>query len=1482
MRFIIPILLLLTFSRPALAEGPAVPTADSSDIKLDINTALSVFKELDGNDNYTDNLTEQSLTKLPVGEKRTLNNVSYTVGITQVKFYPQYAEFTAFLRIKIPQGTSGTTKDLFFGAHGIKLTYKGGIIGDAMLGLLGDVDIDLGGKKAILTLKGAFDKNNNMINGGVPVTYASIDCNGFKELSINADVTFSRDILLPDSSGTPGAGQVKASFSTKASDWNDILVNISLPAFQVTGLSDFSFKVGRAIFDFSDVRNDDNTQFPAKYSEQYLLPGSPQLWRGVYISDMVVTLPKLFNRGDSTKRLTLEGKNMLIDDQGFTGIVSGENLITLDEGKAGSWPISIDKFTLDIMAGKLQGAGFGGNIKLPVDDKTKLKYDALISPGNEYLLTVKPTDTLSFGLFRADDVKLYPNSSISLDVKDGKFLPKAILHGKMTINASLKKDAPTSDSGLAKMPAIEFRGLQLQTVSPKITIESMGYDGVIKFGNFPASINKIEVAASNDEARLSFGISVQLMGDGLKGDAGLSVIGKLANNKGLESWKYDRIKLDSLGINFNKGGVIINGHIYVFEDDPTYGKGFAGDISMTLEKLSLKVSAKAVFGRMSNPDYRYWYADAYANLGAAGIPIFAGLKINGLGGGAYERMKLAGKATAKSGIGVTPSGYLYVPDATTSFGLKAIVGFASQDGKAVNGHLTLEMAFSTSGGLRYIHFDGSAKFAKDLPVDQFKQLGDKMERLQKTAEAGKADYAADQKKEASEAAITANAALDLDFENSSLHGVFEVYLNAGVLKGAGTDNMAGQVVMHYEPGSWYIYMGKPDNRIGVKFGIGAMSLQVGAYLMVGSEVPGSPPPPQVVADILGVELSELDYMRDLNALGNGSGFAFGANISLNTGDLTFLIFYAKFEAGLGFDMMLKDYGEAQCKDGDGPIGINGWYANGQAYAYFQGDIGLTFKMFKKEKKVNILKIGAAVLLQAKLPNPAWFRGYVGGYYSVLGGMIKGKCNFKVTIGKECELVNGNPLGDIQVIADLTPKEGTADVDVFAAPQAAFNMAVGRELEMQDDEGNTIRYRISLDKFALTNNGANVPGSLQWNSDRNGVAFYSSEVLPSKVTVKAAVTVSFEEYKGGTWRTVMTNGERTVETKEISFVTGEAPESIPNSNIQYAYPVLDQAHYYPGETKSSYVQLKRGQSYLFDKTTGWKQALRIKDAGGTAQTPAWNYDTTAKRITWTMPTLNNKQQYTFEIVNLPPAAAGTSQQVAESYTATTGDDGNSTEVRNNAVSGTLTNSGAEEKVILTYGYTTSAYNTFAAKINASSVTQVIREPIYSPDVHALQVFTAPTEIFDAQELTGSAYTDNVPMVKGIAQFDNDAYFKNTINPMIYSRYPYNGWVTLPRDSGQSIVPEWAIYPVESYLLYPDNSRLPFRYHLPKQYKTDLVTIQKQLAEKAIYTKLPDDYQTLINTMFIRMQQGNYKMKLIYVLPGGTTGSSAVVDMYNSTL
>lgn len=49
----------------------------------------------------------------------------------------------------------------------------------------------------MINLKGSAGLSESGYQSSEPFTYARIDCKGFKELSIAADVVFSRDILIP-------------------------------------------------------------------------------------------------------------------------------------------------------------------------------------------------------------------------------------------------------------------------------------------------------------------------------------------------------------------------------------------------------------------------------------------------------------------------------------------------------------------------------------------------------------------------------------------------------------------------------------------------------------------------------------------------------------------------------------------------------------------------------------------------------------------------------------------------------------------------------------------------------------------------------------------------------------------------------------------------------------------------------------------------------------------------------------------------------------------------------------------------------------------------------------------------------------------------------------------------------------------------------------------------------------------------------------
>ncbi|NJO88738.1 MAG: hypothetical protein HC831_07045 [Chloroflexia bacterium] len=178
-----------------------------------------------------------------------------------------------------------------------------------------------------------------------------------------------------------------------------------------------------------------------------------------------------------------------------------------------------------------------------------------------------------------------------------------------------------------------------------------------------------------------------------------------------------------------------------------------------------------------------------------------------------------------------------------------------------------------------------------------------------------------------------------------------------------------------------------------------------------------------------------------------------------------------------------------------------------------------------------MKVGAAAVLQAKLPNPFWMRGIVGGRYSILGGLVSGNCRFEFELGEECEIIGGgSPVQAIQVISEATPGDGATDVNVFNAAQAIFNMPIDKTFQLQDLDGKNISFKIQLDHFRVKDGSQILQGDLEWNAEKDVVAFNSFEILPPEKKLTLEVQVSFKEKKNGSWVIVTDNGKLELQGK----------------------------------------------------------------------------------------------------------------------------------------------------------------------------------------------------------------------------------------------------------------------------------------------------------------------------------------------------------------
>lgn len=857
----------------------------------------------------------------------------------------------------------------------------------------------------------------------------------------------------------------------------------------------------------------------------------------------------------------------------------------------------------------------------------------------------------------------------------------------------------------------------------------------------------------------------------------------------------------------------------------------------------------------------------------------------------------------------SPSGLTYEPYQEGGLGLKALVSFAIGSDKAFNGEAAFEMLFNKNGGLDFAAIYGKGNVLADIPgIENIQNLVSKVSGSLENKASFLGLESNNDKRTGFEkrflplaekaipttpdnkATIQFKTAIQFDIVNQTTHGTLDVYINAGFISGVGEGGRAGWAVFHKDPNDWYLHIGTPDDRVGIKMGVAGFSLKTTSYLMAGTKLPASPPPPPNVASILGVQAQELNYMRDENALANAGGFAFGSDLSIDTGDLSFLIFYANFKAGVGFDIMLKNYGEASCRNTGKQVGIDGWYANGQSYAFLQGELGVRVKLLFINMRIPIISSSVAVLMQAKLPNPVWLRGYVGGEMDVLGGLIKGKFNFKVTIGEQCDFgAAGGAFEGMKLIADVSPKNNSNDVDVFAVPQATFSMKVNEPFEIPEDNGKST-YRVVLEKFnVLDDKNQEVKGRLEWSHLKDRANFIPEDILAPQKKFKVQVEVSFQKQEGGIFRPITQNGQVAKEFEERTFTTGTAPNYIPLQNIEYAYPVVSQKFFLKDEFEQGYVKLIQGQDYLFEGNQ-WENGVKIIDnQTHKAQEVAFIYNKDANEITFAMPKLQTKSVYKVSFFSKPVKTntKNEKRKVTENVKRTQ-EEGNDYEVLQKQAQ-SLSKEGEIER--LTYDFSTSKYKTFNEKIKAIKVSHynfVIRRSNAISLANTLQ----KSEPFEVVDLVGNEYSKKKPLIAVEATLQ-DAYFKQYINPTLYSQLPIAGKYQLRRDTKEwGQIPSKAISIDNKYLTNVQNeifsqeveNYFPYQYDLALAYKMDFVDIFRQITNdlsKGIISFSSPAHQFLKNTSFIPMRKGDYYIKLIYTLPGDKKSSEAL-QMYKNPI
>ncbi len=920
---------------------------------------LSLQSKVETEDRLVGNMNPDSASNLPFGIVKEIGATRYIICVDSAEFRNNSANLSAYMALEFP----GSQQKICFSAQNIAFNPRGIMPGpNTKLVLVSEHRISLGPKITMVLKPDGFN-------------YVEWDCNGFSAVNLKGYFEFDPGMIYPDPDFPTQDSVVRATFQIHTNDIHNFVVQASMAPFCVRGIEGVSFTVVDATADFSELSNAPNMLFPQGYNLSNY-NGDPFMWTGFYMRNFTVKLPKELSKNGV--RPIIMATNLIIDQSGVSGLFSGTNLFSLNQGSMSGWGFSVNSIGVNIVSNHLNGGTMTGHIRLPVSETDSLSYACVLTQNMQtgqldYAFAITPTNNLDANVL-GGTLTLYNTSAIAVIKQNGKFRPTATLNGKYSLQ-----------NNNARVRNLEFQNMVLAAEAPilRSAIFALVPDDhdSSKLAGFHFTINSVQFGLLNNEPAIAFNVGVNFSdGNALSigASAGFNVktitttVANPAEGIGATKPKmqFDGVSINSIGLDFESGPFSLNGLIIFHENDPIYGKGFSGNIQFTIVQImSAPAQASVWFGRVNG--MRYFYVDAAVPIT---VPM-GNMAIYRFMGGIYYHMSRVTNTPLENQLYENAFGNAsqYFPDSNAGLGIKAGVTLGSYPSeRPVNGDVALEVAFNSNGGMSFISFTGNVFFM--TTINQRMNVNP------------------------NNIPVVASMIMQYDFQNDALHAALGAQVHLPGVTGS------GQATMHFEPGLWYIHIGRPQTRVTLSVGgIGNFT----AYFETGQQIDPMPAPPSQVTSI--VNANGLNDQRDENALNVGGGVAFGASFAMGSQDEfeignNFEVYY-NIAAGAGFDIMVLNYGpNAHCQNSSSTVGINGWYSTGQIYAYLQGTVGISGEFMSQEFDVTILSLSAAAILQARLPNPTWVGGAVGCDYDILGGAISGHVDCAFQVGNQCSIL----------------------------------------------------------------------------------------------------------------------------------------------------------------------------------------------------------------------------------------------------------------------------------------------------------------------------------------------------------------------------------------------------------------------------------------------------------------------------------------------
>jgi hypothetical protein len=681
-------------------------------------------------ENNLQNVGSSSIPKLPMG----LNNVfDYTLAITEMKFSPQANQLVCVA--VLPYNKDDADDVIAFAATDITFDINSPSKGGGKLALIEDFNIvDPADESYGITLK-AKHKNNL-------ATYIEWDCKGFKLLKTTVEVGFPRNWLTPvseDEEEVSDTVKVKGFATADIYNLKDWMLTLSLDKCEINGLDGSELEINSIVFDNSDQQNPTDIKFPAGYTGV-----KDKTFRGFYISNASLVLPKFYNKSTDTTGINIVVDNFIISKQGVSGKIEvgakETPIVNLETGTVGDFQASLDQVSITILNKSVTKAQVSGRMVLPISKSTienanTLNYaaswnGATKKKGARIQLEITPEGPLNAELFAGGVLDLNTTSIVRME-----YIKKRNKNGKDTIKAEVKFDGNISITKtlMDKIPVnfvmgfenlgFDFNNAKARKFEMKPTTFSFASPQK-KAGGFPVTINGIEItddpsspAGYLASAQLKFNLNLNL-GTNISGTTAIKITGGIKKNNGKYIPELISANIDSIKVDAKVAAVDLKGSLVFYSKDPVYGDGFKGDISAVFAKVGT-VMAAVQFGNVPQEfpgtgTYDYWFAEAKLIL-AKPIPMINPIGLKGGGIGAWHHMTASAIPLDTNAIkdpareeNSNRCGSTFTPNENIGLGFR-ITGIIVnvQSDKVFNGDVTFTAEFNNNFGINLIRLGGS-------------------------------------------------------------------------------------------------------------------------------------------------------------------------------------------------------------------------------------------------------------------------------------------------------------------------------------------------------------------------------------------------------------------------------------------------------------------------------------------------------------------------------------------------------------------------------------------------------------------------------------------------------------------------------------------------------------------------------------------------------------------------------------------------------